>query len=292
MKQQIQLAAVVLREGRLMLVRPRIGSPWELPGGPFAEDDDDMDAAMDRLLDGFGIDAPAIEEDFVETLFLRQPGGQLVLNLYAPTEWTGEPVAPVGTGLGWFALDELEAVEMEPQIRHGVLQAFGLEGANDVGADVLQAIERELGAETAPRREAGAFSDVEMPIAKDRRQAKGLGVLHTLHGGAPDSEENLRENYPELADDIIGALSDTWGGPEIDRKTRSLQVVAMLAALGRPAGLRTHIEGALNHGASPEQVVATMRMVAVYAGFPAALEAWPVMEDVFAARGIDRQAPE
>ncbi len=75
-------------------------------------------------------------------------------------------------------------------------------------------------------------------------------------------------------------------------RSASIPIIAMLAALGRPTGLRTHIEGALNHGASPEQVVATLRMVAVYAGFPAALEAWPVMEDVFAARGIDRQAPE
>ena len=63
----------------------------------------------------------------------------------------------------------------------------------------------------------------------------------------------------------------------------------MLAATGRTgAPLRTHIEGALNYGVSPEQVVETLRMVAVYAGFPAALEAWPVMEATFAQRGIPR----
>lgn len=292
MKQQIELAAVVLREGRIMLIRPKIGSPWELPGGVFAEDDEDMDAAMDAVLDSFGISAPAIEDDFVETLFLRHAGGQLVLNLYAPTEWTGEPVAPAGTGLGWFALDELEAVEMEPEVRNGVLRAFGLEGANDVGADVLQAIERELGGASSPRREEPAAGKVEAAVIHDGRRARGLDVLGTLRGGAPGGEEALREAYPELADDIVGALSDVWAGPEIDRKTRSLMVVAMLAALGRPAGLRAHIDGALNHGATPAQVVAALRMVAVYGGFPAALEAWPVMEDVFAARGIDRQAAE
>jgi 4-carboxymuconolactone decarboxylase len=82
-----------------------------------------------------------------------------------------------------------------------------------------------------------------------------------------------------------------WSRPALDRQTRSLQVVAMLAALGGRSGpLRSHINGALNHGATPEQVVETLRMVAVYAGFPAALEAWPVMEEVFAARNIPRPA--
>jgi 4-carboxymuconolactone decarboxylase len=63
----------------------------------------------------------------------------------------------------------------------------------------------------------------------------------------------------------------------------------MLAALGGKAGaLRSHLNGALNNGATPEELVETLRMVAVYAGFPAALEAWPLMEEVFAARGIPR----
>jgi 4-carboxymuconolactone decarboxylase len=85
------------------------------------------------------------------------------------------------------------------------------------------------------------------------------------------------------------ALGEVWSNAALDRRTRSLQVVAMLAALGRTGGpLTAHINGALNHGAAPEQVIQTLRMVAVYAGFPAALEAWPVMERVFEQRGLQR----
>ena len=66
-------------------------------------------------------------------------------------------------------------------------------------------------------------------------------------------------------------------------------VSSSLSAMGgRQGPLRSHINGALNHGATPEQVIETLKMVSIYAGFPAALEAWPVMEAVFAQRGIPR----
>jgi 4-carboxymuconolactone decarboxylase len=100
----------------------------------------------------------------------------------------------------------------------------------------------------------------------------------------------MEKATPEIARDVIDfALGQVWSHPALDRRTRSLQVVAMLAAMGGKHGpLRSHLNGALNHGATPEQLVQTLRMVAVYAGFPAALDAWPLMEEVFAARGIPR----
>jgi 4-carboxymuconolactone decarboxylase len=119
-----------------------------------------------------------------------------------------------------------------------------------------------------------------------------LDVLRTLRGGGEPAEvaAAMEKSQPEIAGDVIDfALGEVWSDPALDRKTRSLQVVAMLAAIGRIRGpLTSHINGALNHGASPEQVIQTLRMVAVYAGFPAALEAWPVMEKVFEQRGIPR----
>jgi 4-carboxymuconolactone decarboxylase len=117
-----------------------------------------------------------------------------------------------------------------------------------------------------------------------------MAVLRTLSGGdAGRAFAGLQRRYPEMAGDVVSAIDMAWTGPALDRKTRSLQVVAMLGALGGRSGpLRSHINGALNHGATPEQLVETMKMVAVYGGFPAALEAWPVMEAVFAERGIPR----
>ncbi len=309
MTQRIQLGAILQRDGRLLLVRPQIGAPWELPGTLFGEESEDMDATMAAALYGFGVSAANIEEDFFETVFLGEPQDRLVYNLYAPVEWGGEPVAPAhSAGIGWFTVEALAELEMDAPIRDAVLQAFGLQDRPDSDAAIAEALRAATGSRTdsslespppaPPAMEAAPPPDSPVTAQTDQspgapaeeadRMARGRDVLRTLTAGAANAETNLRGTAPELADDIMGALGDTWARPVIDRKTRSLQVVAMLSALGKPGPLRSHIAGALNHGASPEEVIETMRTVAVYAGFPAALEAWAVMEQVFTARGIER----
>jgi 4-carboxymuconolactone decarboxylase len=250
---------------------------WELPGGPLLPEHDDVDAGMDAILTAMGLAVPAIEDDFASTVFLPAADGHTVYNLYVPSEWTGEPSLPAGVGAGWFALDEIDAVAMDEAVRNTILEAFGLRDAPDNAGDMLAALNAAMGPEGAPERPASGAGD-------------GLDVLHTLTGRDPEAvREGMRRHYPELADDVVSALGDFWTDPVLDRRTRSLQTVAMLAAMGGKQGpLRSHINGALNHGATPAQLVETLRMVAVYAGFPASLEAWPIMEEVFVERGIPR----
>lgn len=287
MKQHIYMAAILEREGRLFLVRPRPDAPWELPGGPLPPHIDDVDEEMDAILGRMGVQAPAIEEDFLQTHYFPVSDGQFVFNLYAATEWSGEPAVPPGHGSGWFEPSELESIHMDEGTRNAVLEAFGLKEPKDITADILRAMagrEDEPAPESAPQPAA-------KPSSTDAARAAGLDVLRTLAGADPEkAAAAMAQREPELADDIIDfALGQVWSGNALDRKTRSLQVVAMLAAQGRVGQpLRSHINGALNHGATPEQIVETLRMVAVYAGFPAALEAWPAMEAVFEQRGIPR----
>jgi 4-carboxymuconolactone decarboxylase len=64
-----------------------------------------------------------------------------------------------------------------------------------------------------------------------------------------------------------------------------MAVVAALTALGNAAPqLRVHIHGALNVGVTREEVVEIIMMMAVYAGFPAALNGMAAAKDVFAER--------
>lgn len=135
----------------------------------------------------------------------------------------------------------------------------------------------------------GGWAEVPISEMPDRR-SRGLDVLRTL-SNVPDPGprlEAMHAQYPELADAVVDfALGEVWSGEALTRRERSLLVVAMLSALGGRTGpLTSHMNGALNHGATPDELVETLRMVAVYAGFPAALEAWKVMEATFENRGV------
>ncbi|MGE3077314.1 MAG: carboxymuconolactone decarboxylase family protein [Dehalococcoidia bacterium] len=293
MKQHIHMAAILERDGRLFLIRERPDSAWGLPGGPLPLDKDDIDDEMDAVLQRLGVMAPAIEEDFLQTHYFPVDDGQVVYNVYAATDWAGDPSPAPGVGAGWFALDELETIAMDERARNAVLQAFGMVEAEDDTAAILAALSPSPPDPLSQVWERGSVSGgIEAPSERSsERRVAGLDVLRTLTGRDPNAAAAAMEkSQPEIAGDVIDfALGEVWSGAALDRKTRSLQVVAMLAATGRTGGpLTSHINGALNHGASPAQVVETLRMVAVYAGFPAALEAWPVMERVFEQRGIPR----
>ena len=287
MSQRIELRALVNRDGRLLLFGAREGAEWALPGGSFSEEADDVDAAMDTLLRQAGIVTEDIAEAFLQTAYVPHGDSHYVLNLYAPLDWSGEPAPAAGQEAGWFHLDDLIDIPMDAGIREAVLGAYGVLEPGDDSRRALVAV-----AEASALRPPGDDVRAARESGVGPRRAAGLDVLRTL-GGAADPTlgfARMKKSSPELAEDIVDfALGEVWSHPGLDRRTRSLEVVAMLAALGGRAGpLRSHINGALNHGATPEQVVQTLRMVAVYAGFPAALEAWPIMEEVFAARGIAR----
>ncbi|MCK9520055.1 MAG: carboxymuconolactone decarboxylase family protein [Dehalococcoidia bacterium] len=293
MSHDIELGALVLRDGLLLVVRQPAGS-WGLLGGPLPPDAD-ADEAMDDFLRACGVNAPAVEEDFIQTVYMQREGRHLVYNLYGPTEWTGEPTAPGDAELRWVSLPELPALPVEPQLLDAIYEVFGLKesaGEDAVLAAVASAVGNamEEGAVNAaagqpvPSTNGAAGAQ---PRFASRREA-GLDVLGTLN--ATQGEKAARGMYDmfgTLTDDVLEyALGDVWADEAIDRRTKSLQVVAIVASQGHAGPLRSHINGALNHGATPEQIAQTMRLVAAYAGFPAALEAWRVMEKVFAGRGI------
>ena len=287
MAQQIYLAAILEREGRLLLQRERGAERWALPGGVLLPEHDDVEAGMAAILAEIGVTVEGIDDAFFDTFFVPAEEGHTVYNLFAISKWQGEVAMRDSLEEAWHEPAAIASLPLEEHVRAGILQAFGLAQRGDDSALILGALRGETG-ETQ--------TDMAPPAFGSRREA-GRDVLRTLSGGGdPEARHaGLRASSPELADDIVDfALGEVWGSDRLDRRTRSLEVVAMLAALtGRPGPLRSHINGALNHGAAPEEVVETLRMVAVYAGFPAALAAWPVMEEVFAERGVPgpEQAP-
>ena len=76
-----------------------------------------------------------------------------------------------------------------------------------------------------------------------------------------------------------------WGREGLDRKQRSIINIAMLTALGRPAQLANHVEGALNNGCTVGEIQEILLQSAVYCGLPAATDAFRVAEGVLRAGG-------
>lgn len=70
------------------------------------------------------------------------------------------------------------------------------------------------------------------------------------------------------------AWGSVWSRPDLDRRTRSLITIAILAALGRQEELALHLRATANTGATAQDVAEALMHVAVYAGIPAANSAF------------------
>ena len=101
---------------------------------------------------------------------------------------------------------------------------------------------------------------------------QGQKVIDSLADIAPDFARYLIE-FP---------FGDIYSRPGLDLRTRELATVAALVALGNAAPqLKVHLHAALNVGCSREEIVEIIMQIAVYAGFPAALNGLFAAKEVF-----------
>jgi len=82
------------------------------------------------------------------------------------------------------------------------------------------------------------------------------------------------------------AWGTVWARPDLERRTRSLITIAILAALGRREELELHLRATTNTGATADEIREALLHVAVYAGVPAANSAMALARDVLASGGV------
>ncbi len=119
------------------------------------------------------------------------------------------------------------------------------------------------------------------------RYTRGWEKLKEIDGEAGERViESLADIAPDFANYLIEfPFGDIYSRPQLDLKSREIGVVAALTAMGNATPqLRVHIHGALNVGCSREEIVEIIMQMAVYAGFPAALNGLFAAREVFAAR--------
>jgi 4-carboxymuconolactone decarboxylase len=78
-----------------------------------------------------------------------------------------------------------------------------------------------------------------------------------------------------------GAWGTIWTRPGIDKKTRHMLTLAIIAALGKHDELAMHIRATRNTGVTPDEVREVLLQVSVYAGVPAANSAFGIAKRVY-----------
>jgi 4-carboxymuconolactone decarboxylase len=113
----------------------------------------------------------------------------------------------------------------------------------------------------------------------------GHAVVTALADIAPDFATYLFE-FP---------FGDIYSRPGLDLRSREVATIAALVAMGNAAPqLKVHIEAGLNVGLSRDEIVEVIVQMAVYAGFPAALNGLFAAKEVFTRRlatAEERAAP-
>ncbi|MGM8934382.1 carboxymuconolactone decarboxylase family protein [Pseudomonas neustonica] len=125
-------------------------------------------------------------------------------------------------------------------------------------------------------------------MSKTRYQT-GLEKLTEIDGEAGHQViESLKDVCPDLAKYTIEfPFGDIYSRTGLDLKSREIATVAALTAMGHCAPqLKVHVNAALNVGCTPDEVKETVLQMAVYAGFPAALNGMFVVKEVLIERGL------
>ena len=112
-----------------------------------------------------------------------------------------------------------------------------------------------------------------------RKQVMGEDFVARAYAGVTDFTAPIQQHITR------NAWGDVWQRPGLDLKTRSLVTVAMLTALGKQHELKGHVRGAINNGATVQEIQEVLLHASIYCGLPAAVEAFRTASEVVAGSG-------
>ena len=118
----------------------------------------------------------------------------------------------------------------------------------------------------------------------DEKYEKGMQIRKSVLG--EDYVKRTQANKSEFDADFQRLITEVawgsiWSRPGLNRKTRHLLTIAMLATLGNHEELAMHIRATSNTGVTREEVKEVLLQVAVYAGIPAANAAVAIAKRVY-----------
>ncbi len=117
------------------------------------------------------------------------------------------------------------------------------------------------------------------------RYEKGLSIRKDVLGA--EYVEKSLANAPEFSRGFQSLLTEycwgeAWGDETLDRRTRSIINVSMLAALNRMHEWELHFRGALKNGVTREELQSILNQIAIYCGVPVGVECYRIANRVLA----------
>jgi 4-carboxymuconolactone decarboxylase len=108
-----------------------------------------------------------------------------------------------------------------------------------------------------------------------RKEVLGEDYVNKSIAGADEFTRTMAEWSTEFC---WGAL---WTRPGLDRRSRSIANLSMIAALNRPHELKLHVKAAIKNGLTRDEIKEVLLQVAVYAGVPAGIDSFRIARDAF-----------
>lgn len=122
-------------------------------------------------------------------------------------------------------------------------------------------------------------------VLRARGRAEMREILGSVYTETRDKGTNpFNSAVRALSEEM--AYATLWTRPGLDRKQRSLITLAMICALNHPHELRIHLIGALNNGCTAEEISEVFTHAVAYCGFPAAIDALRLAEQVLKEQGM------
>jgi 4-carboxymuconolactone decarboxylase len=245
-----------------------------------------------RAAETFAVFVPDVDPERVSASLVRRLGAlggfafDVVGEMWARPELSrrDRSLIVVST-LAAQARDEELELHTQIAIRNGLtqveLEELVVTVAGYAGFPAAMAASRRVDAGLRIAEGVEQLSDRTAPAAKSdaERAADGADVFKTVsdgHGGV-DIDADLADLDAALGG--VGVLAYRWGfgevwaRTELSRRDRSLAVISILTALGTVDELAVHVPTGLRHGLSRVEIEAAITHLALYAGFPRAVEA-------------------
>ena len=145
--------------------------------------------------------------------------------------------------------------------------------------------EQYNGGRPSPERHEQERAEPQVPSEQQPQPSSRQPVAAGASGAL---QQKIAPGLATLTDEVL--FGDVWRRPELSPRDRSLVTISVLIATGKPAQLAGHLGRALDNGVQPSEASGLLAHLAIYCGWPSAVSALDVYEQVYTARKVDTTA--